>query len=56
MFDADLQAEVAEVFSLRLPECWKQAPGCYEADEGDVHHTQDPVSYTHLTLPTIYSV
>ena len=25
--------------------------GCFEVDEG-----ADPVSYTHLTLPTIYSV
>ena len=28
----------------------------YEAELGDDVYGDDPVSYTHLTLPTLYSV
>ena len=33
-----------------------QVQGLYPAGHGDFSTVQRPVSYTHLTLPTIYSV
>ena len=34
----------------------KQRPGMYTRTDNPLHIVQEAVSYTHLTLPTIYSV
>ena len=40
---------------MTMQECYKAIGGNYEAVLGRLH-SEAPVSYTHLTLPTICSV
>ena len=40
----------------RCVEFYKDVPGIFEEDPKVQHHYQTPVSYTHLTLPTILLV